>query len=70
MTFITDTSVVRKIQLSILLLVDDAQIISVWYYINMLSSKDTDQLVYNSLCRQTTVCCSETTLESFIQSEL
>jgi hypothetical protein len=69
MTFITDTSVVHKIRLSILLLVDDAQIISEWYCINMLSSKDTDQLVFNSLCRQTTICCSETTLELFIQSE-
>jgi len=45
MWFKTDTAVVYLIQIKILVLVENAQLISVSYYMKMLSSKDTNNML-------------------------
>jgi len=55
----TDTTFVHLIQNKILVSVDNAQLISVSYYMNLLSSKDTNILLNGNQPFQLWICHAE-----------
>jgi len=65
MWFKTDMTVAHMIQIEILVSVDNAQLISVSYYTNMLSSKDTNNMLNVTIPDQIQICGSKLILQSF-----
>ena len=65
MWFKTDTTVVHLIQIKIIVSVDNAQLISVSYYMNMLSSKDTNNMLNVMIPDQIQIFGSKLILQSF-----
>jgi len=65
MRFKTDTAVVHLIQITIIVSVDNAQLISVSYYMNMLSSKDTNNMLNVTIPDQIQIFGEKLILQSF-----
>jgi hypothetical protein len=64
MRFKTDTTVVHLIPIWILVSVDTAQMIFVSNYKNMLSSKDTNNMLHVTIPDQIQICGSKLILQS------
>jgi len=61
----TDTTVFHLIRIRILVWVDNAQLIFLSYYTNMLSSEDTNNMLNVTMPEQIRICGSKLILESF-----
>ena len=65
MWFGTDTTVVHLNQILILALVENKHLISVSYYMNMLSNKDTNNMLNVTIHDQVQIFGSKLILQSF-----